>query len=172
MDRITLGVLEARRGSHIPFVIWHTVGVQDECASHAQVWVWGSTPECPSINMSIQSLLFFAQWWWSSSGSEEGWGLLSPTPTCKHVHTRAHTCTQVYTFHWIETKLGFGVGVLLRLCRMECVGRKETFPLFFFPLPETGWLKGRLSRVWLLCGPSLSQFDKHLLMSAVCLSLH
>lgn len=44
----------------------------------------------------------------------------------------AHACTQVYTFHWIEATLGFGVAVLLRLCRMECVGRKETFPLFFF----------------------------------------
>lgn len=49
-----------------------------------------------------------------------------------NMYARTHTCTQVYIFNWIETKLGLRVGVLPKLCRMECVGRKETFPLFFF----------------------------------------
>lgn len=63
MDRIALGVLRQEEGliflsSYTALHLAQTVGVQDECASRAQVWVWGSTPECPSINMSIQSLLF------------------------------------------------------------------------------------------------------------------
>ena len=62
-------------------------------------------------------------------------GVIGSSKSHPNMYVCAHTCTQVYIFNWIETKLGFGVGVLLRLCRMECVGRKETFPLFFFFSP-------------------------------------
>lgn len=63
MDRIALCPGGKKRVSYSfrPYTALHlaiAVGVQDECASRAQVWAWGSTPECPSINMSIQSLLF------------------------------------------------------------------------------------------------------------------
>ena len=57
-----------------------------------------------------------------------------------NMYACTHTCTQVYIFNWIETKLGLRVGVLPKLQDGVCWEERD-FSSFFFPFLKQDGLK-------------------------------